>query len=75
MPEFFTPYGLAMSQQLVDLTTSEWYEIQALRRAISDNPAAVHPIKMERFSELFARSLAGKGDRMVYDTSVPTKQK
>ena len=69
------PYGLAMSQQLVDLTTSEWYEIQALRRAISENPAAVHPIKMERFSELFARSLAGKGDRMVYDTSVPTRQK
>lgn len=64
-----------MSQQLVDLTTSEWYEIQALRRAISENPAAVHPIKMERFSELFAKSLAGKGDRMVYDSSVPAKQK
>lgn len=69
------PYGLAMSQQLVDLTTSEWYEIQALRRAISENPAAVHPIKMERFSELFAKSLAGKGDRMVYDASVPTQRK
>jgi hypothetical protein len=64
-----------MSQQLVDLTTSEWYEIQALRRAISENPAAVHTIEMERFSELFAKSLAGKGDRMVYDTLVPAQRK
>lgn len=75
MSEFFMPYGSAMSQQLVDLTPSEWHEIQVLRRAISDNPAAVHPVKMERFSELFARSLAGKGDSMVYDTSVPTQSR
>ena len=64
------PYGLATSQQLTDLTSGEWYEIQALRLAISDNPAAVHPAKMERFSELFAKSLAGKGDRMVYNNQV-----
>jgi hypothetical protein len=64
-----------MSQQLVDLTPSEWSEIQSLRRAISENPAAVHPVKMERFSELFARSLAGKGDMVMYDTLVPTQQK
>lgn len=62
-------YGSATSQQLGDLTAREWYELQALRRAISDSPASVHPKKMERFSELFARSLAGKGDRMVYDGS------
>lgn len=58
-----------MPQQSDNLTAREWYELQALRRAISDGPASVHPIKMERFSELFARSLAGKGDRMVYDGS------
>jgi hypothetical protein len=67
--EFFMPYGSATSQQLDDLTEREWHELQALRRAISDGPASVHPTKMERFSELFARSLAGKGDRMVYDDS------
>jgi len=58
-----------MSQQLDDLTAREWHELQVLRRAISDSPASVHPKKMERFSELFARSLAGKGDPMVYSGS------
>lgn len=61
------PYELATPQQLGDLTEREWHELQALRRAISDSPASVHPKKMERFSELFARSLAGKGDPMVYN--------
>lgn len=61
------PYELATPQQLDDLTAREWHELQVLRRAISDSPASVHPRKMERFSELFARSLAGKGDPMVYD--------
>lgn len=56
-----------MQQQLDDLTAREWHELQVLRRAISDGPASVHPMKMERFSELFARSLAGKGDRVVYN--------
>lgn len=56
-----------MQQQLDDLTEREWRELQALRRAISDSPASVHPMKMERFSELFARSLAGKGDPVVYN--------
>jgi hypothetical protein len=62
-------YGSATSQRLDDLTEREWHELQVLRRAISDGPASVHPMKMERFSELFARSLAGKGDKMVYDSS------
>ena len=63
------PYGSVTSQQLDNLTEMEWHELQVLRRAISDGPASVHPRKMERFSELFARSLAGKGDGMVYDGS------
>lgn len=62
-------YGSAMPQQSDDLTLTEWDELQALRRAISDNPAAVHPSRMERFSELFARSLVGKGDSIVYDSN------
>jgi hypothetical protein len=52
-----------------ELTPREWNELQVLRRAITDNPAAIHTTKMERFSELFARSLVGKGDQMVYDSS------
>lgn len=46
-----------------DLTPLEWDELQALRRAISSYPASVHPDKMERFTELFARTLQGKGDQ------------
>lgn len=43
------------------LTDEEWNELQALREAISYNPATVHPLKMEKFTELFSRSLRGKG--------------
>ena len=46
-----------------DLSTEEWREAQALRKAISDNPAAVVASKMEQFSALFVRSLAGKGNQ------------
>lgn len=44
------------------LSKEEWREFQALRKAISDNPASVTPSKQEQFSSLFARSLMGKGD-------------
>lgn len=52
-----------------ELTTSEWEELQALREAISWNPASVHPEKMELFAELFSRSLIGKGDSPCYTES------
>ena len=45
-----------------NLTTEEWNELNALRVAINTNPASVHPEKQERFTELFVRSLEGKGD-------------
>ena len=45
-----------------NLTEEEWYELDALRIAINTNPASVHPEKQERFTELFVRSLEGKGD-------------
>jgi hypothetical protein len=38
------------------LTDSEWQELVALKRAINDNPATVHPQKMELFTELLVRS-------------------
>lgn len=44
------------------MTTEEWMELSALREAIKDNPAAVHPSKMERFTELLVQTLEGKGD-------------
>ena len=39
------------------LTNEEWNEMDALRQAINYSPASVHPDKMERFTELFVRSL------------------
>ena len=47
------------------LSAAEWKEMDDLRKAISDNPAAVVSSQQERFTALFARSLAGKGDRPV----------
>jgi hypothetical protein len=45
-----------------DLTDEEWNELVALKNAINDNPASVHPEKMELFTELLVRSLEGKCD-------------
>jgi len=39
------------------LSDEEWKEMDAIRRAIADHPASVHPDKMERFSELFVTTL------------------
>jgi len=44
------------------LTTEEWDELVALKEAINDNPANVHPNKMEKFTELLVRSWEGKCD-------------
>lgn len=44
------------------LSKEEWQELDGLRKAISDSPAAVVPEQQERFSALFARSLLGKGN-------------
>lgn len=40
------------------LTKEEFEEMDTLRKAISQNPAYVHPDKQERFSELFVKSLS-----------------
>lgn len=47
--------GIMISQE-------EWNELNDLKDAINQYPASVHPIKMERFTELFVRTLEGKGD-------------
>lgn len=45
-----------------ELTTEEWKELVALKDAISYDPHTVAPQSMERFTELFVRSLDGKGN-------------
>lgn len=49
---------------LPDLTPDEWRTLHRLLADISDNPAAVSTAEQEEFAGLFARSLAGKGDRV-----------
>jgi len=49
----------------MNLTNDEWNEMNILRQAINDHPAYVHPDKMERFTELFVRSLEGKSDLLL----------
>jgi hypothetical protein len=49
-----------------DLSSDEWSELQTLREAITYNPASVHSVKMERFTELFTRSIGGKGEGCVF---------
>lgn len=44
------------------LTDSEWDELLALKEAINENPASVHPEKMELFTELLVRSWDAKCD-------------
>ena len=39
------------------LSPDEWDEMYALKKAINENPYTVHPLKMERFTELFIRTL------------------
>ena len=38
------------------MTTQEWDELNALRKAISLNPASVAPEDQERFTQLLVRS-------------------
>jgi hypothetical protein len=45
-----------------NLSEEEWNELVALKNAINQNPASVHPEKMELFTELLVRSLEGKCD-------------
>jgi len=50
-----------IQSKIKTLTKEEWEELSALKNAINDSPATVIPKKMERFSELFVRSLQERG--------------
>lgn len=43
------------------LTDDEWKEMTALKNVINQAPQAVHPDKMEAFTEYLVRSLKEKG--------------
>lgn len=47
----------------IDLTTEEWNELVALKNQINQNPAAVHPDKLELFTQLLVRSWDAKCDQ------------
>lgn len=47
------------------LTDDEWDEMVAIKNAINDNPATVHPDKMELFTAFLVQTLEGKGDAKV----------
>lgn len=49
---------MTYSQRNTTLTKEEYDEMIALKNAINDNPASVHPDKQEKFTELFVRSLS-----------------
>lgn len=44
-----------------NLSTEEWKELDALRKAINDQPATVTPKKMEEFTAYLVRSLKERG--------------
>ncbi|NDF98426.1 MAG: hypothetical protein EB101_05790 [Chitinophagia bacterium] len=47
-----------------DLSDGEWKELCKLKAAIDEAPATVVASQLERFTELFVRTLHGKGDTM-----------
>lgn len=44
-----------------DLTDEEWNELVALKKAINQNPFAVCPSRMERFTEYLVRTMKQMG--------------
>lgn len=53
------------------LSDSEWNEMDALRRAIKDGPPSVAFHQMERFTELFVRTLPYEGDTIAAELRPP----
>jgi hypothetical protein len=48
------------------LSETEQDELFALKNAINDSISSVNPNKMERFTELFVKTLSGKGPGEVF---------
>jgi len=52
---------LSSANKNKNLTNEEWQELDALRKAINDNLASVHPKKLEEFTAYLVKSLKEKG--------------
>lgn len=52
----------------MNLSQEEWDELLSLKNAINDNPASVVPHKMERFTELYVKTIEGRGNNTVLTT-------
>ena len=50
------------SRKTTTLTDDEWNEMNALRKVITERPQSLVPEKMEKFTELFIKSLYGADD-------------
>lgn len=57
------------TQRMKDITEEEWNELTALNDAIQYNPASVSSEKMEFFTELLVRTLEGKGDQEINNST------
>lgn len=52
----------------MSLSQEEWDELVSLKNAINDGPASVVPHEMERFTELFVKSIEGRGNNTILTT-------
>lgn len=52
---------MTYSKKTTTLTDEEYNEMIALKNAINERPQAVHPEKMEQFTEYLVRSLRERG--------------
>lgn len=50
-----------ITKEKTEFTQQEYEELDALRKAITENPVSVHPKQQERFTELFVKSLSYVG--------------
>lgn len=55
--QFISTTSYYSHESKMRLTDKEWDELLVLKEAITYSPSTVHPSKMERFSELFTRTL------------------
>ena len=49
------------SKKQSKLSDDEWKEMAALKNAINERPSAVHPDKMEEFTQYLVRSMKEMG--------------
>lgn len=53
---------MSVLRQALEVTDAEWAEMMRLYRQLNCSLTTSTPEEMERFSDLFVRTLAGKGD-------------